>query len=166
MRAKRPAFLSADGSWHIPLTGGFEAIVDSDDVDLAGNLWCAAPDGRTTYAQRKEGGKIERMHRVVLSRMMVLGGSVQVDHINGNGLDNRRSNLRPATAAENRRNRRTPVNNTTGDVGVRPFRNRWKAAIANRHIGYFDTREQALAARRAAERRVYGEFARASHDAE
>ena len=81
----------------------------------------------------------------------------QVDHEDGNGLNNVWSNLQAVTCSENQKNGRKPVNNTSGTVGVYWCRRsrKWQARIAlDRHaksLGYFHSKEDAIAARKAAE---------------
>lgn len=80
-----------------------------------------------------------------------------IDHINGDCEDNRMVNLRQVSHAENQRNKKRPVNNKSGRIGVcKPSnRNKWWAYINyNRksiHLGEFDTKEEAIAAREKAE---------------
>lgn len=84
--------------------------------------------------------------------------NLEIDHINGDRRDNRLVNLRPVTSAMNKRNSRIPNHNTSGRVGVsfRQDKGKWRACITigNRpkHIGYYDTFEQAVIARSAVER--------------
>jgi hypothetical protein len=89
-----------------------------------------------------------------------------IDHINGNKLDNRRENLRVVSASVNQANRkRLNKNNSSGMRGVSltklSKKKPWKAQImANRkqlHLGLFATKEEAIAARIAAEIKYYGE---------
>ena len=83
-----------------------------------------------------------------------------VDHINGDINDNRIVNLRVVTRAENSRNRKTAKNNTSGTQGVylveRDNDTFWKAEIRHNYdnifIGSYNTREEAIIARKAAER--------------
>lgn len=92
----------------------------------------------------------------------------QIDHINGDRKDNRISNLRLATNAQNAANSRRRAHNTSGFKGAffHKRRNRWMAQIGVNgrqfHLGYFDTPEAAHAAYCEAAREHYGEFARAS----
>lgn len=150
----------------IPLTRGKLAIIDPEDFALAGRCkWYAhegspRSDGRW-YAQRKESGT----HRTV-SMHFSLTGYAQTDHRNGNGLDNRRGNLRDATTAQNIANRGKLKNNTTGFKGVSWHKGRWEAAIShpgrpgNLHLGRFMDKEDAARAYDAAARERWGEFAR------
>lgn len=80
-----------------------------------------------------------------------------IDHINGDRTDNRIANLRCVTVAENARNQRLRADNSSGTAGVRPSRwaSRWEAHITHDyrriHLGTFNTKEEAVAARKAAE---------------
>ena len=86
------------------------------------------------------------------------------DHINGNGLDNRRVNLRIVTPLRNSWNQKTFANNRLGVAGVRKRNNRFQARITllgkQEFIGSFDTLESAKEARRQREIEVRGEYAR------
>ena len=90
----------------------------------------------------------------------------QIDHIDGDPMNNRIANLRAATHAENAANSGTRMNNTSGAKGVHFDRHRGKfeAHITHHyklyHLGRFDTLEQAIAARREAAERLHGKFAR------
>ena len=81
----------------------------------------------------------------------------QIDHINGVRYDNRWCNLRNVSAAENSKNRKRRNDNASGDTGVfwRKDRNKWRAQIQVagnfKHLGYFDSLEDAVAARKMAE---------------
>ena len=95
----------------IELTRGKHTIIDAADVDLAGRSWHAVPGHRsvgnyTFYAARRKGTKSITMHREILER--ILGRRLQegeeCDHIDGNGLNNRRSNLRLVDHRRNIRN--------------------------------------------------------------
>ena len=93
-------------SGKIELTRGLFAIVDSDMVENLNRFsWSAAPDYRTVYATTRDTNKQNvRMHRHILR--IPNDVKVQIDHINGNGLDNRRENLRVVSAEVNQLNRR------------------------------------------------------------
>jgi hypothetical protein len=90
--------------------------------------------------------------------------SEQIDHINGDSLDNRFANLRTATNAENTRNRKVHATNKLGIAGVawRESHQRYVARICKDgvpiHLGYFNTIEDAVNARLAAAARLHGEF--------
>lgn len=81
-----------------------------------------------------------------------------LDHIDGDGCNNRWRNLREAGVLLNNQNRRLHRNNTSGTMGVdfqpRQKNKKWRACIAHRHIGFFTTREEAVAARKQAEQQL------------
>jgi hypothetical protein len=156
----------------MPLTQGFHAIVDATDYFwLMAVKWCSPPirSRKTRYAVRgiiDPSGKQTTisMHRTILN--MGEEKKPQRDHRNGNGLDNRRKNLRYADNSENQQNKGKQCNNTSGYKGVsfHPASGKWRAIIKiNRKtysVGYYDTKEEAFAARCAAIERFHGEFAR------
>lgn len=153
----------------IKLTQGKYAIVDDEDYDYLmayakkwfamrhGNLWYAAGHRRNTGP----GGQ-DRMHRVILRTKP----HEHVDHKNGNGLDNRRSNIRIASRAENMWNRGKMPSNTSGFKGVRKVKNRWQTRISingNRlFLGSFLTKSTAAEAYDKAALRYHGSFAKLS----
>jgi HNH endonuclease/AP2 domain len=147
----------------IPLTQGKVTIVDDIDADLAAFKWRAHKIEGIYYADRK--GTI-LLHRVILARMLgrPLGRRDFVDHIDRDGLNNRRTNLRLASPAENTRNRGMQRNNTSGFRGVYPVPNSktYKAVISIdgkvTYLGAFPTPEEAYVAYCEAARKYYGEF--------
>ena len=96
-----------------------EAIIDLDDLQRVldyGRWWKSSkPNSLTLYASsdgKKETGRV-KMHRFIMQAQ----GKLQIDHINGNGLDNRRSNLRFVTDTENQQNRsRANKNNSSSGI--------------------------------------------------
>jgi len=90
----------------------------------------------------------------------------QVDHINGDGLDNRRCNLRLATPSQNARNRKLRADSTTGYKGVYQEKKRlkWRATIRvngkRRTLGRFNAPEDAYRAYCQAATEAFGEYAR------
>jgi len=152
----------------IPLTQGQYAIVDPDDyVSLATYKWriCKTKGKNVLYAERSirlPSGKYSRilMHRQIFS---VPEGFV-IDHINRNGLDNRKANLRPATVAQNAQNARKRKNRS-GYKGVWFARDKglWRAAIwhnnKRKHLGYFDNEIDAALSYDSAAKKHHGEFA-------
>jgi hypothetical protein len=107
--------------------GLYEAIVSDEDAILADFNWNIFMG---KYAQRRpdKNSALVSLHRVVMERMMgtPLEKGKEVDHINGNGLDNRRENLRLVTPSQNRRNVRaylTTHRNTKALVGIKAARN-------------------------------------------
>jgi len=82
----------------IPLTKGKFAIVDSDDYyQLVKFNWQAMPGNRTFYANKKITGTTVKMHRLIMDPP----DNLVVDHIDHNGLNNRKSNLRLCTHSQN-----------------------------------------------------------------
>lgn len=156
----------------IPLTKGHVAIVDEQDADLAQFKWYVAMMNDLHYAERyapeADGRKIVSMHRTILERIIsrpLVKGEV-CDHIDGNVLNNRRSNLRLATHQQNMRNKKRSRNNTTGYKGVRWYAplSKYNARITvnNKciHLGYFSNAEEAHEAYKQAAVKYFGEFAR------
>jgi hypothetical protein len=139
-----------EGASLIPLTQGLFALVDQDKFDeLNTYSWSVSADHNTVYAvrgEKKEDGTHStiRMHRQLMG--IPTGDRTIIDHINGNGLDNRLSNLRKVTASENQLNRakKKKSKKTTKFIGVvfRLTENSWLARIhvnnKFRKIGYFD----------------------------
>lgn len=89
-----------------------------------------------------------------------------LDHKDGDALNNRFSNLRPATRRENNRNKGVYANNTSGHKGVR-YRAEMGKFVARighngrkKHLGVFDTLDEAVAAYQSAAKSLYGDFLR------
>lgn len=104
-------------------------------------------------------------HRIIWLLQTGTWPTLSIDHINGDRSDNRWSNLRLATAAQNCQNRKISSRNKTGVTGVHQLKTgKWKAHIAinNRfmYLGQFDTKEEAAITRRAAELLFQKDFAR------
>ena len=149
----------------LPLTQGKVALIDDCDVEQAEYKWCALKNGHTFYVVRcewliKNKQKTISLHREILKP----GPGLQVDHVDGNGLNNRRSNLRIATGGENSRNQRLAKNNISGYKGVRWEANKWRARIMLndklKHLGYFTDPIEAAKAYDKAAVELFGEFAR------
>jgi hypothetical protein len=121
------------------------------------------------YFKVKVNGVPYRAHRIIyLLAFGVDPSDKEIDHIDGDGLNNDPANLRLATRSENLRNRGANKNNTSGFKGVRSNKQtgRWRAEIGLHgkllHLGLFDTPEEAHAAYVRAAKELHGEFARAS----
>ncbi len=101
----------------IPLTQGFHTIIDAADAALvAPYRWHAHRREKLVYAGTNVRGKDGRLRSVKMHQLLL--GSPQVDHVDGDGLNNRRSNLRPCTAAQNACNRRRREGSKSSFYGV------------------------------------------------
>jgi hypothetical protein len=147
----------------IPLTQGKFAVVDEDDYErISKNRWHYTSKG---YARRNNNATKQAimMHREV---MKIRRGRMQVDHINGDKLDNRKANLRLCTNQQNSFNRK----NETGKLkyrGVYMFKNRNKKFCARIRIdgrtlskGMYHTIEEAARQYNVMAKKYHGEFAR------
>lgn len=157
----------------VPLSRGYVAQVDDADHArvLEAGPWHVKPHGHLLYAarnvRRPEGGwTSQSLHRF-------LTGWVRVDHHNGDGLDNRRANLRPATAAQNAANARLRATSVSGFKGVFPNTSGglpWRAEIrcgeTRRYLGVFGDPAVAARAYDAAACELFGEFARLNFPSE
>ena len=158
----------------IPLTQGKFALVDDEDYNavVSKGRWSAqkVSGGRNYYAQR-QGGLM--MHRLIMDAPK----DMVVDHINGDGLDNRRENLRLATRQQNAIN----TNHGWGKakyVGVSwdERMGKWKTQVHLRdpntgrivphHLGYFDSEIEAARAHDRKRRELFRDFAKPNVPAE
>lgn len=155
----------------IPLTRGFEALVDDEDFEML-NKWkwsigairCTAMRRAMSHPAVKEAGKETTiyMHRIILNTPKGL----QTDHIDGNPLNNQKSNLRICTHSQNQMNKGVGRNNSSGFKGVYWHKkaNKWMAyVIKNKkhiHLGLFDNLKKAALAYNQAATKYHGEFAR------
>ncbi|WP_066735776.1 HNH endonuclease [Cupriavidus sp. D384] len=151
----------------IKTCNGDEIMVDAEDYEmLSAFKWFVIHSGVVRNHPRKLRAteKTSRiMHRFLMG--LETNDRRQVDHINGNRLDNRKGNLRVCSGAENNRNKVTQVNNTSGFKGVSFYRRRQKfharVQVYGRthHVGYFDTAEDAYKAYCKTALRLHGEYA-------
>lgn len=144
----------------IPLTQGFVAVIDEADWPLVQDYkWSVAVrrDAYATrqYAQTFVGRSIVLMHRLLLGAEP----GQTVDHEDGDGLNNRRSNLRLATTSQDGANNNR-ARARSGYRGVYPNKQRWMARVSSTYIGRFDTPEEAALARDEAMRQTFGVFGR------
>lgn len=144
----------------VPLSQGLFALVDDADFALVSeHSWRAVRGGRTYYARSPE--MKMQMHRLLLGACDKV-----VDHINGDGLDNRRENLRFCAVKENIRNQRKRIGTTSVFKGVS-----WKRATAKWSVcieqnserlwlGTFDSEIRAAKQYDRAARIFHGQFAK------
>lgn len=144
----------------VPLTQGLFALVDDEDYNTISKFkWCAHRPRNVTYASARIGHKMVYLHRFLMPWIP------RIDHYDGNGLNNQRSNLRSATRSENGCNRGRNKNNISGFKGVSWFKktNQWRARIGldgrDRLLGYFDDPTAAAKTYDKAARRLHGKFA-------
>ncbi len=140
---------------YIPLTRGLHAIVDAADYEwLSRYKWYAqACRGGTFYARRNTHPGTMSMHCMIMNPPK----GMVVDHINGNGLDNRRCNLRICTQYENKLNSRPRKDSKSRFKGVLPHGDKWRAKVGGQHVGLFDDEVEAAKARDREALRQYGE---------
>lgn len=153
----------------IELTQGLRAIVDDEDFEeLNKYRWCAAKDGTRFYVIRSKmlsgsRKKTVRMHRIVLN---LLDKNICVDHIDGNGLNNQKSNLRICNHAQNGANCRIRIKNKSGYIGVywNKQLNKWHSQIfvdrKKIHLGFYNCLIKAIKKRDEAAIKHCGEFAK------
>lgn len=146
------------------MTKGKVAIVDDEDYDvLVKHKWTTMKrcDGRYWYAYRKMSGRDVYMHRTILGAK----DAEETDHINRDGLDNRRLNLRIATPKQNQANKSKQSGTSSKYKGVcwDKKNNKWITSISiNNHtvfIGRFRTEEEAAHAYDAKAKELFGVFA-------
>lgn len=148
----------------IQLTQGKVALVDDEDYEMLMQWkWCAHVEKHRIYAVRRIGEKMLKMHRVIMG---VTDPNIKVDHKEGYGLDNQRSNLRVATNAQNIANQRPRLNVTSKYKGVHwdKFTGKWRVQVQNKdgvkRIGRFENEIEAALAYNKAAIELQGEFAR------
>jgi hypothetical protein len=159
----------------IPLTKGLFAIVDPDDYHRLVNFnWHASKSAHTHYAVRylpkgnvvspsnRRKNKVEYMHHLIID----IPEGLFCDHINHNGLDNRKANLRPATLAQNIRHRRkfkSPSRSKYKGLTWRKKEKAWHVRIYTNgkriFIGSFKDEVAAAKAYDSAAKQFYGDFA-------
>lgn len=151
----------------IPLTQGKFTMVDDEDFErVSEHKWCASKRyGKKYYAVRGltiEGYQTSMsIHRLIMNAKK----GQEVDHIDGDGLNNRRSNLRFCTKAQNQMNRAVSIGSSVyKGVYLSTKKDKWRACVRfNRkvtHLGYFATQKAAALAYDEKARELFGDFAR------
>lgn len=150
---------------YLKLNNSYRTIVDDSTFDYVNQWkWSLHTTPWAKYAARYDKGKYIYLHRFLTEA----SAGMQVDHINGNGLDNRISNLRLCTASQNGHNK-VKSRGKSKYKGVSYFKGgtrikRWCATIKVQnkkyHIGYFLTQEEAYAAYCKKSTELVGEFSR------
>ena len=164
----------------IALSGGYVTKVDDGDYEVLSRYhwnYQRAKNGSKVYARTSihVGGtgkqykqRVVTMHRLIMG-VVDAGRSVEVDHINGDSLDNRRDNLRVCTGTENKQNIRNSTNSSgyKGINVIRPSKRYRKGGFAANivvrgvrvYLGFFETAELAAMAYNAAAISYFGNFA-------
>lgn len=131
------------------------ALIDLDDIPKISKYKWHKRDNLYVNSH-----KVDRLHRYLLNAP----SNLDVDHINGDRLDNRKSNLRLCTRSQNNMNKSEQRNNTSGhrDVSWSKSNSKWNSRITvNRktiNLGYYDDILEAIKVRQQAERQYFGEF--------
>jgi len=147
----------------IKLTQGKYAMVDDEDYFILKDIgWCAKKGKHGFYAHAWRNKGVITMHKFLINPP----NGFQVDHKDGNGLNNQRINLRVATGQMNQANQRLSKANTLGFKGVAKghYIDKYISHIrVNKkliHLGVFQTKEEAAKIYDEAAVRYFGEFAR------
>lgn len=154
-------YQDSEGIVHVKLSNTAEELLcDLEDWNqLKQYTWFKTRQG---YARSDSGPGYILFHVRVLNKYK----GTDIDHINGNPLDNRKINLRVCSHRENCMNQKKCKGNTSGTPGVSWYKNtgKWKVQIVVKghhiHLGYFDDLEDATQCRRAAEEKYFGVFRR------
>jgi hypothetical protein len=145
------------GARWVQLGHGNFALVDEDDYErVNASKWTRSGAG---YAWTRAGNKSVSMHRFVMRAVK----DVTIDHVSGDGLDNRKSNLRRCSRRQNSGNqrvRRTTKSSRYKGVSINTKTGKWMAMLSAKYLGTFTTQEEAAKAYDDASRTTYGEFAR------
>jgi hypothetical protein len=148
----------------IELTQGKTAIVSAEDFEYI-NQWKWSYDGHNHCAVRsetiKKDGKYRSKSILMHKLIMETPSGMNTDHINGDRLDNRKSNLRICTHKENQRNMKMHKDNTSGYKGVsRSREGRWVVKIGNKYIATFKDIVEAAKRYNVEAKARYGEYAK------
>lgn len=157
-----------DAVVEIPLSQGLVTIIDARDFALICNhKWYASKGGNTQYAVTNIYREDRSRGRLALHRVLMdAPAGMDVDHIDGDGLNNRRSNLRLATRSQNIYNKPANRGGTSKFKGVHwnPKLNKWRASVTIKgvktNIGCFVDEADAARAYDVKARELFGEYAR------
>lgn len=130
----------------LPLSQGKVAVIDFDDFEKVRDLkWCAVKGGNNFYAASYRGKKYVSLHRIVTD----CPPNLEVNHINGDGLDNRRENLQVCTCQQNLAaycRKKKGASSKYRGVARHTQTKRWQAYCKNTYLGIFDSEEKAALA--------------------
>lgn len=151
----------------IPLTQGRFALIDNEDYEKISQYKWFYHD----YACRKQNKQLVMMHRFLIG---IIPDNKEIDHINGDKLDNRRCNLRLATHSENQANKKIGINNISGFKGVSVTFRKYKGTIYKyyvaqiskdskiRNLGTFKYINKAIEKYNKEAIKLFGEYAKVS----
>jgi HNH endonuclease/AP2 domain len=133
--------------------------------DIAGNI---KADGYISIGFKSKSGGVYKIlaHHIAYYKMRGKWPPREMDHKRGNRADNRWSKLRLAKHHQNISNQKLRINNTSGITGISWYKatNKWQVRIGHRYrtinVGYFSTLQEAIKARRQAEKKYFGKFRR------
>lgn len=155
--------------YRIKLNHGYYAILDKKDyIKLKKYTWFIRNNKNTIYVERW--GKKEQPHIHMHREIMNPKYNEQVDHINGNGLDNRRCNLRICSQSQNQANSKIRKDNTSGYKGITFHKatNKWQAQIQinkeRKHLGVFSDIKEAKKTYDEALIKYFGIFAKTNKE--
>lgn len=142
----------------IPLSNGGSTVIDQlDGFIIANSTWHRNANG---YVSAKIKGELVLLHRLILN----VSKGLEVDHINGDKVDNRRCNLRIVTHAQNTKNRSKNTGKKYKGVGFEKRSNSWRARIRvdykHKYLGNFKTEREAALAYNIAAIIYHGSFAK------
>lgn len=157
--------------WRRDQTIGSYAMVSVEDYDsLMQHRWFRGPKQKYAMYSIRPGGRKGKLHSVLMHRHILELGAYDkenmVDHINGNTLDNRRSNLRLVHRSVNCQNAKRRSDNTSGHRGISwdKARRKWRCGFQKDgtriEVGLFDRLESAVAARDVAIQNAYKYYVR------
>ncbi len=149
----------------IPLSQGKFALVDDEDYDwlMQWKWFFSARYAKRTINKSKK-HNIEKTSNFFMHRAIIVPPlDLFADHIDGNGLNNQRSNLRIVTKSQNRGNSKRALSNESSKykgVFFAKDRNKWRAKIGRTHLGAFETEVDAASAYDDAAREYWGRYAK------
>ena len=153
----------------VPLTQGKFAIIDDEDYEkVKGLCWQYSNKRYARNCSSRNPNKSVLMHRLILG--LSRNNEIFVDHINGNGLDNQKCNLRLCSLSQNNFHSKKYSNNKSGYKGVHWYKHNKKWGVHIRksgklyYLGLFDVIEDAARVYDDAARKLFGEFALTNSD--
>jgi len=143
-------------------------LIDDEDYELIKDYtWCVVKDSNTFYSLTHIKTNKYKKKNIFLHRLIMnLKKGEICDHINGNGLDNRKSNLRLCSYQQNNMNRKSWKNSTSKFKGIswNKLAKKWKVTIGkdkkNIHLGYYENEFDAALVYNGAAKYLHGEFAK------